>query len=136
MLQLKIEIDTKDFRLLNDLFETEKRPEEGATKQIAEGVIIKYEKSETKIIEGEVPPDKLAFYVPPETLHLVIITTLNMGSSILASLISRWIYDKIKARNVEKIKIENVEIKIDRDSIKKALEEVIADYLEKEKQKR
>ena len=32
--------------------------------------------------------------------------------------------------------IENVEIKIDRDSIKKALEEVIADYLEKEKQKR
>jgi len=135
-LQLKIEIDTKDFRLLNDLFETKKRPEEGATKQIAEGVIIKYEKSETKIIEEERPSDKLAFYIPPETLHLAIIATLNIGCSILASLISRWIYEKIKGRNVEKIKIENVEIKIDRDAIKKTLEEVIADYLKKEKQKR
>ena len=56
----------------------------------------------------------------PETINF----TLNFGSGVAAGLIANWIYDKLKNKT-EKISINRTEIKLDKEHIKRIIEESI-----------
>ena len=104
-MKIDLEIETFDKKLDFDLFETKERLERGMTKQLENGVSLEYKGTEIRLGVGF--PD-------------IILLVLDIASSVAVGLFVSWLYDKLKNR-ATKIKINEIEVEIDKEEIKKLL---------------
>jgi len=107
-MEISIEIETQDKRLISDLFES-RRISSGFKKEILEGASIRFESG--RIREAVGFPD-------------IIQITLIFGSGVAASYLANWLYAKLSGR-VTKIRIDRLEIKFDKGEIEKILREKV-----------
>ena len=113
-MEVKIEIETNDKRLDFDLLETKDSISRGMEKQIAKGVLVRYEGTGFRKATGF-----------PDIIHITIAIAEGMSIGIASGLISAWLYDKLKGKSVEKIRIERIEVTLNKGEIERILMEKI-----------
>jgi len=101
-MELNIEIETQDDKLSSSLFETSGKLESGKTqKTLGEDVTIRYEGEQIALAEA----------VPT-----VIRITMYIGERVLlhtaAYMLSRYLYDKLRARRDNNLKINDNQVNI------------------------
>jgi len=111
-MELEIEIETFDKKLDFDLFEAKERFERGMETKIAEGVLARYERTEGRLAVGFA-----------DVIHFAITIGRNTAIGVVSGIISDWLYDKLKERKVEKLRIERTEVEIDRSQIERIITE-------------
>jgi hypothetical protein len=57
-----------------------------------------------------------------------ILFTLEFASSVRASLVAAWLYDKLKNRKVRRLRINRTEVTLDKGEITRVLREEIEEY--------
>ena len=111
-MELEIEIETFDKKLDFDLFEAKERFERGMKTKIAEDILARYERTDVCLAVG------LA-----DVIHFAITIGRNTAIGVVSGIISDWLYDKLKERKVEKLRIERTEVEIDRSQIERIITE-------------
>jgi hypothetical protein len=112
-MELEIEIETFDKKLDFDLFEAKERFERGMETKIAEGVLARYERTDVCLAVGFA-----------DVIHFAITIGRNTAIGVVSGInISDWLYDKLKERKVEKLRIERTEVEIDRSQIERIITE-------------
>jgi len=112
-MEIRVEIETFDKDLDFDLFGT-KTLSKGMQKTIAEGVSVAYEYTEYRKAVGFA-----------DIIHVIVTIGRDVPIGVAAGLIATWLYDKLKGRKVEKLKIERTEIEVDKGEIKRVIMEKI-----------
>ena len=107
-MQFDIEIETFEKSLEFELFETDRLTEETKRKSIVDGVIIEYKWTEFKKAIGF-----------PDIIFLMGVIS-NIGNIIK---FAYWLYNKLKNRNVVKLKINWIEVEVDEEKIKDIMTE-------------
>jgi hypothetical protein len=107
-MEIGVEIETRDGTLCSDLFEA-KRISRGLEKEIGSGLKIRYENTQVRESVGI-----------PEIISI----TLNFGTMVAAGYLANWLYDKLHGR-ATKIRIDNLEIEIDRGEIERVLRQKV-----------
>jgi hypothetical protein len=111
-MELEIEIETFDKKLDFDLFEAKERFGRGMETKIAEGVLARYERTDVRLAVGFA-----------DVIHFAITIGRNTAIGVVSGIISDWLYDKLKEREVEKLRIERTEVEIDRSQIERIITE-------------
>ena len=111
-MELEIEIETFDKKLDFDLFEAKERFERGMETKIAEGVLARYKRTEGHLAVGFA-----------DVIHFAIPIGRNTSIVVISGIIYDWLYDKLKERKVEKLRIERTEVEIDRSQIERIITE-------------
>lgn len=86
----------------------------GTQKSIGEGI--------SAIYQGTIIRLAVGF---PDIIRVVLEIGEEVAIGIGAGLISAWLYDKLKERKVEKLRIERIEVRIDKGEIERILIEKI-----------
>jgi hypothetical protein len=97
-----------------------RKPKIGDKVKVADGISLRLEKSETwsrkgRFVGGKVPP--------PEILDFVVFIAKDVALPIAVSLLSSWIYDKLKRDKVLTVTIDGVRVEGDPEEIKELLAE-------------
>ena len=115
-MDLEIEIETLDKILDFDLFEAKERFGRGMETKIAEDVLARYERTDVRLAVGFA-----------DVIHFAITIGRKIGRNtaigVVSGIISDWLYDKLKERKVEKLRIERTEVEIDRSQIERIITE-------------
>lgn len=106
-MQIKLEIETQDNKLLNDLFEWKNDKWQP----------VSFEGDATARYDGSIA--SLAEGVPT-----VIVVLVTFVTAVAAEVVANWIYDKIAGR-ASGLKIERTEVQMDRNEIRKIIIEKI-----------
>lgn len=113
-MEVKIEIETFNKQLDFDLFETKERLARGMEIKIADGISARFEGTEFHLAIGF-----------PDLVHFTITIGKDLAIGVASGIISAWLYNKLKGRKVEKLRIERTEVNIDKGEIKRILMEKI-----------
>jgi hypothetical protein len=103
-MEVSVEIETHDRRLSSDLFEAEEM-EEGMEKEIAENLVIKHKGDLFALAEG---------------MPLTILLAFEFGTKVAAIILADWLFEKIQNKTT-KLKIEGVEVRLEKGEIKRIL---------------
>jgi hypothetical protein len=109
---MDIEIQTRDNMFIFDLLET---------KQISSDVIKPITENANLVYKRKFHMVNKSMNVPPEIINFSILFLSGVASGI----ISNWLWDKIKGKEVTKIKINNKEVDFEEGIIKRTVEETI-----------
>ena len=112
-MEVSIEIETFDKKLESDLFEARRFSTGETERTISEGISIRWDGTEFKKAVGF-----------PDIIHISLILARDVVLPIALGVLSNWLYDKIKGK-ATKIKVNGVEVQIDKDEIKRILNEKI-----------
>jgi hypothetical protein len=104
MLEVKVEVQTRDKTLVSDLLEF-KETKIGMEKQLSADVKVRYDG--TLIRRGSVP--------------LIVKLTLDIGSMTGSHVAANWIYDKLKSRDV-KLRIGRRDVAPEKEEITRSLQ--------------
>jgi len=115
-MKLEIGIEIHDPKLVSELFETNKT-NVGQKKVIAEGVSIQ--------IKNYYARDAVDL---PTILNTVVYIGENVALPIAVAVLSRYLYDKLKARKQSKVTINNIPVEINAETI----EQLIINLLKKD----
>lgn len=107
-MEVNVEIETHDGTLCFDLFET-KRLSSSLEREIGGGASIRYEGTQVRLAAAL-----------PEIIRI----TLIFGSGVAASYLANWLYAKLSGK-ATKIRINRLEIEIDKGKIEKVLREKV-----------
>lgn len=111
-MNVKIEIETFDKQMSFDLFETKERLARGMKIEIAHNISARFESIGFR--------EAIGF---PDLIHFTVTIGKDVAIGVACGIISAWLYDKLKERKVEKLKIERTEVSIDKGEIKRILME-------------
>ncbi|MEM3673602.1 MAG: hypothetical protein QW468_05220 [Candidatus Bathyarchaeia archaeon] len=117
-MSVQIQIETRDRKLIFDIFESDKMIYPFIAKEITDGVSIR--------LNGFVLRENI---YAPGLVSIKLFLAENVALPTAIGVFSAWLYDKLKGRKVDKLYIEGTEVKIDRGEIEKNLIEKV----EKEK---
>ena len=111
-MKLNFEIETNDAILERHIFSSAQLSAGFTRIQISEGIIAKYNGT---IIQ-------LAVDIP-NIIKIVIEIGKDVGIGIGSGLISAWLYEKLKGKDVKKIRIDGNEVELDQEQLQRTIEE-------------
>lgn len=117
-MELNIGIEIRDPKLVFDLFETSTKISAGQKKEIADGVSIQLKSYRLR--------EAVDF---PTILNVIAYISKNVALPIAVTILSNYLYDKLKDRKTSKVTINYRPIEINA----KKIEQLILEILEKEK---
>lgn len=113
-MEVEIEIETYDVGLSFDLFESKEIRAGETQKTIADGVSVRCEGGLIRKAEGI-----------PQIVRIALIITETVALPLAVSIAANWLYDKLRRKKVEKLRIGRVEVKVDKGEIERILIEKI-----------
>jgi hypothetical protein len=116
-MELSIEIETFDNMLAFDLFDVT-RISDKTEKSITEGISVRYESTLIRKAEGF-----------PEIVNIALFIGEHVALPIAVSIVSRWLYDKLKKRKDNRLTINNTSVEINAEKI----EQLIINILKEKK---
>jgi len=116
-MELSIEIETFDNMLAFNLFDVT-RISDKIEKSITEGISVRYESTLIRKAEGF-----------PEVVNIALFIGEHVALPITVSIVSRWLYDKLKERKDNKLMINNTSVEINAEKI----EQLIINILKEKK---
>jgi len=117
-MKLNIEIETFDNRLDSKLFDVT-RISDKTEKSITEGISVRYEWTLIRKAEGF-----------PEIVNIALFIGEHVALPIAVSIVSKWLYDKLKERKDNKLRINNTSVEINAERI----EQLIINILKEKKE--
>jgi len=120
MMEASIEIETFDTLEITKDFFREEKLRTGSEIEIAKGTFLRF--------EGLIGRETIGV---PDILQLTLIIATHVALPIALNVAANWIYDKVKERRAEKIRVGDNEVQVTLDKIRDVLTEEI-----KEKQPR
>ena len=114
-LEIPVTIYTQNHRLIYDLL-GESRANLGTRKQLTDDLTVRYDNAKIRTTFG------LA-----EMVQITLIVAEDMPERVAAELIAGWLFQKLNTNEaqVTKLKIDNVAVELDEDTIKNAVLERI-----------
>ena len=109
MMEAIIEIETLDNTLAMDLF-AEKKLRVAREAEIAKGTFLRF--------EGRILREAVSV---PDILRFTLILASSVALPLALDVVANWIYDRVKNGRALKIKINDVEVEINKDAIKEIL---------------
>jgi len=112
-MELSIEIETFDNMLAFNLFDVT-RISDKIEKSITEGISVRYESTLIRKAEGF-----------PEVVNIALFIGEHVALPIAVSIVSRWLYDKLKERKDNKLMINNTSVEINAEKIEQLIVNIV-----------
>ena len=113
-MEIPIRIETQDRMISCELFEATSFQKGQTEKTVTEGVSIRWEGADIRKGFGF-----------PEIVNIAILIAENIALPIAISVLSRYLYDKLKDKEESKIEINYVNVEINAGKIEKAILDIV-----------